>query len=142
MQTILDVKKTFEDKALTEFSEQQKEFEHEKETLKKIKEQKIKLINSFRELKGQSTNIYEIILRSSNIKQCQKNEALQKERVQSAGVKVDQKREALLEATQKRKMMEILKSKAFEKFKANEIRLERTAIDEMAIVRHNRRERT
>lgn len=142
LQTVLNVRKTFEDKVLTEFSEQQKELEREKVALKKIVEHKHRLINTFREMQGKSVNIYEIVLRSSNIKQCQKNEVLQKERVQDAGQKVDKKREELLEATQKRKIMENLKSKEFEKYKSNEMLLERIAIDEMAIVRHNRKERT
>lgn len=141
LQTILDVRKIFEDKAITEFSSQQKEFQKEKEALRKIEEQKIKLINTIREMQGKSVKIYEIILKSSNIKQCQKKEAQQKERVHEVSRKVDKKREELLEASKKRKMMEILKTKDFEKFKADANLLERLSIDEMAIVRHNRREK-
>jgi flagellar FliJ protein len=142
LQTVLDVKKIFEDKALAEFSEQQRELQKEKDALKKIEEQKIKLINAVREIQGKSVNIYEIILKSSDVKQCRKKEVEQCERVSEAGRKVDEKREELLEASKNRKMMEILKTKDFDKFQADANLLERTSIDEMAIVRHNRKEKT
>jgi flagellar FliJ protein len=142
LQTILDVRKIFEDKALAEFSAQQKELQKEQAALKKIEEQKIHLINTIREMQGKTVNIYDIILKSSNIKQCRKKEAEQQERVEEETRKTDKKREELLEASKKRKMMEILKTKDFEKFNADANLLERSNIDEMAIVRYNRKERS
>jgi flagellar FliJ protein len=142
LQTILDVRKIFEDKALAEFSEQQRELQKEKEALKKIEEEKIRLINAVRDLQGKSVNIYEIILKSTNVKQCRKKEAEQEKRVTEAGRKVDEKREELLEAAKKRKMMEILKDKAINRHQTSANLLERSSIDEMAIVRHNRKEKS
>jgi len=142
LQTILDVRKIFEDKALAEFSEQQRELQKEKEALKKIETEKINLINAVRDLQGKSVNIYEIILKSTNVKQCRKKEAEQEIRVTEAGRKVDEKRDELLEASKKRKMMEILKTKAFNKHQAEKNLFERSSIDEMAIVRHNRKEKS
>lgn len=141
LQTVLDVRKTFEEKALAEFSEQQKEFLKEKDALKTIEQQKIKLIDAIRKIQGKSVNIYEIILKSSSIKQCHKKEAIQKQRVYEASQKVDKKREELIETSKKRKIMEILKTKQFEKYKTDLGMIERAAIDEMAIVLHNRREK-
>jgi flagellar protein FliJ len=141
LQTILDVRKTMEDKALSEFSEQKKEFQKEKEILRSIQNQKKKLIDALREIQGKTVNISEINTNSESIKRCQKNEAVQKERVLEAKKRVNIKREELLDATKKRKAMEILKSKQFERYKSDANIVERTAVDEMVIVRHNRMER-
>lgn len=140
-QNVLDVRKIYEEKALAEFAAQQQELQKEQEALKKIEEQKLKLINDIRDMQGKSLNIFEIVLGSSNFKQCRKRESEQKERIAEEKKKTDRKREELLEASKKRKMMEKLRSNDFEKFSALSNLLEQAAIDEMAIVRHKRRSR-
>jgi flagellar protein FliJ len=140
LQTILDVRKTMEDKALSEFSEQKKEFQKEKELLQSIQHQKKRLIDALRELQGKTVNVSEINMNSEGIKRCQKNEAIQKEQVLEAKKKLNTKREELLEASKKRKTMEILKTKQFERYKSDANLVERTNADEMVIVRHNRKE--
>jgi flagellar export protein FliJ len=68
-----------------------------------------------------------------------KQEEIQREQVKEAVKRVDLKREALFEAMKQRKSMEKVKSRRFEQHLAETDLLERTAIDEMVIVRHNRR---
>ena len=94
-----------------------------------------------RNIQGKTVNVTDIAMNTENIKKYQKSEALQKEQVKEATKKVEEKREALFEAIKKRKTLENLKSKHFELHQSETNLLERTAIDEMAIVRHNRRER-
>ena len=105
-----------EEKALSEFSEQKKEFQKEKEILRSIQHQKKQLIDALREIQGKTVNVSEINMNSESIKRCQKNEAVQKERVLEAKKKVNIKRGELLEVTKKRKAMEILKTKQFERY--------------------------
>jgi len=52
---------------------------------------------------------------------------------------VDEKRDELLEATKKKKAMEICKTRHFERYQSDERILERTAIDALVIAGHNRR---
>ena len=139
LQTILDVRKAIEDKVLYEFSEQQKELHKETDHLQSIQQQKLSLIDRLRKMKGTTLNISEITMNSAGIKRCQKIETIQKERVKEAAKKVEMKREILLEATKKRKAMEILKTRQYEKHQSDTNLLERTEIEEMVIVRHNRR---
>jgi flagellar FliJ protein len=139
LQTILDVRKTMEDKVLSELSQVRRELQKEKEVFESIRLKKKELINTFRDLKGKNVVIGDIAMHSENIKRCQKEEFVQKERVREAKLKVNIKKEELLEATKKRKAMEILKTKQFEEYQSELNILERSAIDEMAIVRHNRR---
>ena len=139
MQTVLDVRKTLEDKIISEFSEQQKELQHETESLQIIQQQKAEQIDSLRNIKDKKVPVSEIVMRSARIKKCQGEEATQKETVQNVKKKVDKKRVELLEATKKKKAMEICKTKHLEKYQAEERILERKAIDELVISGHNRR---
>ena len=141
LQTILDVRKTMEDKVLSELSEKRRALQREKEAFQSIQLKKKELIDTLRELQGKKVNIVEITINSESITRCRKDESVQKERIQEAKIKVNMKRVELLEATKKRKTMEILKTRQFEEYQSDINLLERTAIDEMAIVRHNRRDK-
>jgi flagellar export protein FliJ len=140
LQSILNVRKTQEDKLLQEFSERQKELHKEHLLLKSIQQQKMLLIDKLKNFQGKTVSVTEISMNTDGIKRYQKNETLQKEQVKEATKRVEEKKEALFEAIKKRKAMEILKTKQFELHKSEANLLERTAIDEMAIVHHNRRE--
>ncbi|MCX5853734.1 MAG: flagellar export protein FliJ [Deltaproteobacteria bacterium] len=139
LQTILDVRKTMEDKVLSEFSEKQKELQKEKGVLQSIQQQKKELMDALRDIQGRTVNVSEITMNSDSMKRCQKKESLQKERLREAKMKVNAKREELLEAAKKRKVMETLKTRQLEKYRSDAGVLERKAVDEMAIARHNRR---
>jgi len=140
LQTILDVRKTMEDKVLSEFSEKQKELQKEKGVLQSIQQQKKELMDALRDIQGRTVNVSEITMNSDSMKRCQKNESLQKEHLREVKIKVDTKREELLEAAKKRKVMETLKTRQLEKYRSEAAVRERTAVDEMAIARHNRRQ--
>lgn len=140
LQSILDVRKTQEEKLLQEFSERQMELLNEDNHLKSIQQEKKLLINELKNVQGKTVNVNEIAMNTDCIKRYQKKETIQKEQVREAQKKVDEKKEALLEAMKKRKAMEILKSKQLELHLSEANLLERTTIDEMTIVRHNRRE--
>ena len=84
LQTILDVRKTLEDKVLQEFSQQQKELQKENEQLQSIQRQKRALIDELRNVQGKTVNVSEITMNAEYIKQCLKSEALQQEQVKEA----------------------------------------------------------
>lgn len=139
LQTILDVRKTLEDKVLQEFSKQQGELQRETEQLQSIQRQKMALIDELRNVQGKTVNVSEIATNAEYIKQCLKSEVLQKEQVQEAARRTDIKKEALFDAIKKRKSMEILKTKQYDRHQSDLNLIERTAIDEMVLVRHNRK---
>jgi flagellar export protein FliJ len=140
LQSVLNVRITQEDRLLQEFSEKQKELCKEREHLKSIQQDKMLLVDELRNVQGKTVNVTEIAMNTDGIKRYQKFEVLQKEQVREATKNVEEKRTALFEAIKKRKTLENLKSKHFELHQSEANLLERTAIDEMAIVRHNRRE--
>jgi flagellar protein FliJ len=140
LQSILDVRKILEDKVLTDYSEHKKVQQKEEECLHTIQRQKMVLIDGLRDIQGKTVKVSEITTHSLSIRQCQKSEELQTERVREASERTDKKKVELLEAAKKRKAMEILKTHTFEKYLSENNLRERSAIDEMAIVRHKRRE--
>jgi flagellar FliJ protein len=139
LQTVLDVRKTLEDKVLQEFSQQQRELQRENERLQFIQRQKTALLDELRNVQGKTVNVSEISMKAECTKQCLKSEVLQKEQVKEAERMVESKREALLDAIKKRKSMEILKTKQYNQHRSDLNLIERTAIDDMAIVSHNRK---
>jgi flagellar FliJ protein len=139
LQTVLDVRKTLEDKVLQEFSKQQKELQRENEQLQSIQRQKTALIDELRNVQGKTVNVSEIKMNAEFIKQCLKSEALQQEQVKETKRITDIKKEALFDAIKKRKSMETLKTKQYKQHRYDLTLVERTAIDEMVLVRHNRK---
>lgn len=139
LQTILDVRKTLEDKVLHEFSQQQRELQKENDQLQSIQQQKRALIDELRNVQGKTVSVTEITMNAECIRGCMKSEELQKEEVNKAVRITEIKKEALFDAIKKRKSMEILKTKQHNQHQFDLNLVERTAIDEMALVRHNRK---
>jgi flagellar protein FliJ len=139
LQTILDVRKMLEDKSLQEFAQKQKEFQRENEQLQSIQRQKTLLIDELRNVQGKTVNVSEIKMNVDYMKQCLKRETIQQEQVKEAEKMAEIKKEALFDAIKKRKAMEILKTRQFDQHQSHLNLIERTAIDEMALIRHNRK---
>jgi flagellar FliJ protein len=140
LQTILDVRKTLEDEVLFEFSEQQKEVQKEEVHLLSIRQKITVLIDVLRNIQGKTVSVFDISMNTAGIKYFRVQEDAQKQRVDEAIKLMNIKKEALLEAMKKRKAIEIIKTKHYEKYQFDANLLERTANDEMSIVRHIRRE--
>ena len=140
LQSVLDVKIMQEDMAQSNFSNQQRVLDKEKEDLLAIQRHKKALIDTLRDTRGKRVSLSELVLHAVGVEQCMKSEERQAGRVREAAAESDRQREALLEAAQKRKAMEVLKTKMQQKHQFDADLLERAAIDEMAIVRHQRRE--
>lgn len=139
LQSILDIRKSIEEKTLIEFSEQQMALLREQDRLLSIEKERGALVDALRDIQGKTVSIDEITLNTESIKQCRISEAHQQERIDEVAKKVDFTREALLEAVKKRKTMETLKDDQFEQYQFNVGLRERVAVDEMNIVHHNRR---
>jgi flagellar export protein FliJ len=141
LQSVLDVKIMQEDMAQSQFARQLEALAKEREDLLAIQQQKKQLIDTLRDTRGKRISLPEFLLDTTGVKQCLKGEEMQQTRVQRAAAESDRQREALLEAAQKRKAMEIMKTKMQQKHHVAAEQLERAAVDEMASVRHQRRER-
>lgn len=139
MQTVLDVRKSLEEKMVTELSEQQRALQKEEERLRRIEQQKEELIEALRKIQDRKVPVGEIHMQSNGIEQCRRREAAQQETVRDLTRKLDRKREELLEASKKKKVMEICKEKHLDKYETERKAVERTTLDELVITGYNRR---
>jgi flagellar FliJ protein len=140
LQTLLDVRKTLEEKGLFEFTVQQKALQQEEETLAAIRQRLAALVDGLRGLTGKRVMAAEIAMSLTEIKHCRENEESQQERVCEAERELERKRQVLLEAMKKRKAMEIIKGKRQEEYLAQMNLREQGDNDERTIARHQRRE--
>jgi len=140
LQTILDVRKTFEDEILSDFTEQQKAVRKEEAHLLSIKDKISGLIDILRNIQGKTVSVFDISMNTAGIKNYRVQEDIQKQRVDEAIKILNIKKEALLEAIKKRKAIETLKTKHYEKYQSEVNLIEQAANDEMSIVRHIRKE--
>lgn len=141
LQSVLDVKIMLEDLAQTEWTNQKKALEREQEELLAIQERKSRLIETLRETRGRKVTASEIALSASGVEHCLRSEALQEGRIRDAAAASERKREALVDAARNRKAMETLKEKMALKHRDRIGLVENAAMDEMAIVRDQRREK-
>jgi flagellar FliJ protein len=138
MQTILDVRKTIEEKLISEFCEHQKELQRVTKNLQTLQLRISELTDDLRNVQGQKLPVAEIVMQAAHIKRHRNEADIQKETVRSVATIVDRKRNELIEASRKRKTMEICKERHLNKYRAEKNTLERTTIDELVIVKHNR----
>jgi flagellar export protein FliJ len=139
LQTVLDCRKTIEEKILVEFSEQKRRLEREKEALGKLGKERSLLIVQLKKKQETVLSAADIALYVSCIKKLQEEEEAQQALIREVTIGLEIKREELLEAVKKAKMMETLKSQQSQEYETGIMELERKASDEMAILRFGRR---
>ncbi len=141
LQPVLDCRKAIEEKILVEFSEQKRRLEREKATLTKLRKERMLLVEQLKKKQEIMLSAADIALYISCIQKLREKENDQQGLVREVMICLESKREELLEAVKKAKMMETLKSQQLQEYEANIIALERKAFDEMAILRFERRQK-
>jgi flagellar FliJ protein len=140
LQSVLEYRQSIEEKILTEFSETERNLQKEKDRLSGIREQQQALVDELKALKNRECNSRDIALSLKYTEELQKRENKQIEVVREATVAFEEKRENLLEAVKKRKMMETHKEHQFQEYKTDLISAERRETDDISIQRFARRE--
>ncbi len=135
LQSVRNYRQSIEEKKLREFVEVRKHLEHEQERLCEIGEEKAKLLGELRDLQGNNFTAADISLCCAYHEIFKEKEILQKEIVRQADAAVNCLREALLEAVQKRKIMDSLSEKQLHEYQKKMAALERDMADEVAVVR-------
>jgi len=140
LQAVLDTKKIIEEQKLTEFSEKKNQLNEEKKVLNDIQQERILLVDQLRDSQHLIRHMRDIELQITYIDVCTEKEKKQKGVIEGVTKEVEERRIALLEAMKERKVMENLKDRDVEEFKASEVMQERITTDETAILRFRRTE--
>jgi len=141
LESVMNCRKSAEEKALTEFSDEKRNLEKEQQQLVRIQEHKVSLIGQLRDMRKDALKADEIALFMDYIRQVQARQTDQENVVRQATERVSLKREALLAALKDRKIMEALKARKLQEYIAESDKAERKQMDETAISRYLRRDR-
>ncbi len=139
LQSVLDCRKAVEEKLLVEFSEQKRRLEREKEILTRLRKERTLLVELLKKEQGKVQTAADMALSVSCIKRLREREDDQQGLIKEVMIGLEIKREELLEAVKKAKMMETLKTQQLQEYELSIIALERKASDEMAILRFGRK---
>jgi flagellar protein FliJ len=140
LQAVLDTKKIIEEQKLTEFSEKKNQLNEEIKILNNIQRERILLVDQLRDSQHLIRRLRDIELQITYIDVCTDKEKKQKKVIEGVTKEVEERRIALMEAMKERKVMENLKDRDMEEFKASEVMQERITTDETAILRFRRTE--
>jgi flagellar export protein FliJ len=139
LQSVLDCRKAIEEKILVEFSEQKRRLEREKEILAKLRKEEMLLVERLKKKQKTVLAAADIALSISCIRRLREKEGDQQGLIREVMTGLEIKRDELLEAVKKAKMMETLRSQQLQEYESGILALERKASDEMAILRFGRR---
>ena len=140
LQAVLDTKKIIEEQKLTEFSEKKNRLNDELQVFNDIQQERILLVDQLRDSQHLIRHMRDIELQITYIDVCTEKEKKQKKVIEGVTKEVEERRIALMEAMKERKVMENLKDRDMEEFKASEVMEERITTDETAILRFRRTE--
>lgn len=140
LQAVLDTKMIIEEQKLTEFSAKKNQLNEELKVLNDIQQERILLVDQLRDSQHLIRHLRDIELQLTYIEVCTEKEKMQQIVVAKVTNEVEEKRIALLEAMKERKVLENLKNRDMEEYRASEAMQERITTDETAILRFRRTE--
>lgn len=141
LQSVLDYRKNIEEKILGEFSEKKRELELEKLKLINLINERANLLDELRKMQNKSLHVDDIARRISYVEQLRENEKQQNIIIAQVSEQLEAKRNELLEAVKKTKIMEKLKERHVEQYENDERAYEQKNYDEMAVLKFGRREK-
>ncbi len=141
LQSVLDYRNNIEEKILGEFSEKKRELELEELRLINLITERANLIDELRKMQNKPLPVDDIARYISYVEQVRENEEKQRITIAHVSEQLETKRNELLEAVKKRKIMEKLKERHAEEYVIAARAFEQKNSDEMAVLKFGRREK-
>jgi len=139
LEPVLNQRKFVEENLQKELAVLKKLLADEKKMLANFKKAENEVLGELQQRKEESSTISDILLYVSFIEQLSRDIEKQEKRVFDAEKRFDQKREDLIEAMKKRKILEKLKEKRLELYQQEVIKKERDFLNEVGINMFNRK---
>jgi flagellar FliJ protein len=139
LEPVLHHRSFIEENLQKELAVLKKMLAHEERKLNSYRKAKYEFLCELQKKEEEGITVSEIVLYSSFIERLSMDIAKQRERVLEFEKKVDQKREDLIEAMKKRKILEKLKEKKRKAYLQEVMKKEQGFLNEVAINRFNRR---
>ena len=141
LQSVLNYRQSIEETKLLEFATGRKRLEQEQDRLSEIREEKAMLLGQLKALQKSTFNAADISFSHAYHEIFKEKEIFQMEVVHQAGEAVNCLREALLDAVQKRKVMDNLSARQLHDYQKKMAAIERGIADETAVMRFIRKKK-
>lgn len=138
LQVLLDYRKRIEEALQIDLSGTERELVREKQRLNSYQEEKCACEEELARREAREVNLSEGILYRDYLRGMRNKVKVQRERVATITMARDKKREELLAAAKKRKVLETVREKDFRRFLQGLEKRERLLIDEMGIRNYGR----
>jgi len=135
LQSVLNYRKLSEDKLMAEFADTKRRLYHEKETLGKLRIERVDLISRLKKMGEQKMRAWNASSYLSYINRIRDKENRQEEIFCKVEKELEAKRVELIGASRKRKIIEIIKEKKLKEYKQSLIIMEQKTMDEAGILR-------
>jgi flagellar protein FliJ len=139
LETLLKYRTMIEEKAVLEFSEKVRVLEREKGILEDISRQRGAVMLQFLERQRGDLSAADISTFVSYLHELKRKQQEQDVVVRRCAAEVEQKRRVLVEAMKKRKVMETLKEKKFQAYRADRGLREFKELDEIGVIGHGKK---
>jgi flagellar FliJ protein len=141
LEPVLHYRKTIEEKKLAEFTDKQRRLAKEEALLESIGKEKMQIVAQLNDIQQNTFYTSDISFSLSYIGILNEKEMNQQKLVARITLEVEKLRGELLETVKDRKIIDMLKEHRFMEFKTGIARLERKAIEEVAIQTFVRKKR-
>ncbi len=135
LQPALNYRKQIEEQVMSEFADMKSRLEREKETLRSLKRRKADLISRLKKMGENKFRAADASIYFSYVDYIKCEERCQEEVICKGGEKLEEKRKELVDASKKRRILEIIKEKKLEEYMLSVSSREQKEMDEAGIVR-------
>lgn len=138
LQPVLDYRKLLEEKLMLECADIRKRLDEERETLVRLRREMADLISQLKERGDQRLSAADVSFYLSYINYMRGEGNRQEGVIARVGEELDEKRTELVDAAGKRRILEIIKEKKLEEYRAALNDREQKELDEAVILRSGR----
>jgi len=139
-QSVLDYRKTLEEKRHSEFSEQREFLEKRIAGLESLRAERSRQMETLRAMDRVKVSPSDISYLSSYILSLREQETREEDVISQMRTALEEKRKELVEAMRQKKVMENLRERHFEEFQESEDKQENNQLDEFGVTRFRMRE--
>jgi len=135
LQPVLDYRKQLEEKRMLEFADTKRRIDYEKETLKKLRRERADLISRLGKMGESKLSAVDASIYLSYISRMKDEENHREDIICQIRKELKEKRAELVDASKKKKILEILKEKRLKEYRLSLISREQKELDEAGIFR-------
>ncbi|MBW2644636.1 MAG: flagellar export protein FliJ [Deltaproteobacteria bacterium] len=141
LQSVLEYREQVEERLMLEFADTKRRLDCEKETFKKLRSERVDLIFRLEKMGESKLSAADASIYLSYISRIKDEENHREDIIYQIGRELKEKRTELVNASKKKRILEILKEKKLKEYRLSLISREQKELDETGILRAGARDR-